>query len=335
MSNRYSRQTILGHIGPKGQQQLLAANVVVIGCGALGTNVANHLTRAGIGTIRLVDRDLVELNNLQRQTLFDETDVGKPKVLAAAEKLRKTNSEITIETTVKDLNSRNIEELVQGADIVLDATDNIPTRMLINDACVKHDIPWIYTGAIQDKGMMMTIMPDGPCFRCLMPELPPTGALPTCELAGVLNTIPAIMASIQCTEAYKILMKKEAAVDRRLLNYDVWEHRFQAIELEKDPDCACCGKKEFTYLESPVKEIITHLCENSIQIIPRRDTVLDLMQIAKKLEKSATNIMATDFLLKFEADNKKVSLFKDGRALIKGTGDKGAAKAFYSRYLAL
>jgi molybdopterin/thiamine biosynthesis adenylyltransferase len=324
---------VLDKIGPQGQEKLLKSKVIIIGCGALGTNIANYLARAGVGTLLILDRDLVELNNLQRQTLFDEADVGTPKAIVAARKLEKINSEIEIKYLVKDLNNTNIETIIAGFDLVLDATDNIPTRMLINDACVKKSMQWIYAGVIQTTGMVMSIHPKGPCFRCLLPEMPTAGSLPTCETAGILNTIPAIIAAIESTEALKILLKKD--IDRRLIVYDVWEHTFNAIKINKHNKCECCVKRDFKFLNAAKNEIITVLCDNGVQIIPPTDIVLDLGKISANLESTVDHIKASEFLLKFEAEGKKITLFKDGRAIIKGTGNTGAAKSFYTRYLGL
>jgi adenylyltransferase/sulfurtransferase len=324
---------VLDKIGPQGQEKLLKSKVIIIGCGALGTNIANNLARAGVGTIQIVDRDLVELNNLQRQTLFDEADVGTPKAITAARKLEKINSEIEIKYLVKDVNNTNIEDIIAGFDLVLDATDNIPTRMLINDACVKKGMHWIYAGVIQTKGMMMNILPRGPCFRCLLPEMPTAGSLPTCETAGVLNTIPAVIAAMESTEALKALLKKD--IDGRLIVYDIWEQTFNAIEIKKYNKCECCVKKDFKFLNAAKNEIITVLCDNGVQIIPSTDMVLDLEKIFSNLESTVDHIKTSEFLLKFEAEGKKITLFKDGRAIIKGTGDTGAAKSFYTRYLGL
>lgn len=333
MSGRYSRQVILPNIGPEGQEILLKSKVAVVGCGALGTTIANNLARAGVGDLLIIDRDLVELNNLQRQTLFDEDDVGIPKVVAAARKLEKINSGIRIDYRLKDLNNSNIESILDGYQLVVDATDNIPTRMLVNDTCVKNQIPWIYAGVIQTKGMVMNILPDGPCFRCLLPEIPPAGTLPTCETAGVLNTIPAIIASIESTEALKILLNKD--IERRLIVYDVWEQHFNAVEIKKYEKCQCCGEKDFKFLNVERNEIITALCDRGVQIIPAEDMNLELDKVVLNLGRTVHNIMACDFLVKFEAEEKQITLFKDGRALIKGTGDKGAAKSFYTRYLGI
>lgn len=335
--NRYSRQTVLPVVGPAGQEKLLNSTVAVIGCGALGTHSASNLARAGVGHIKLVDRDIVELNNLQRQTLFDEADTGVPKVHAAVKKLRGINSEIIIEPSLKDLHNGNIEEFIRGVDLVIDATDNIPTRMLVNDACVKHGIPWVYGGVVRTEGMAMSILPGGPCLRCLLPEIPPAGSMTSCELAGVLNTLPAIISAIQCTEAYKILLGK-AAKKSKLIVFDVWTHSFHALNINRNPDCPCCGLNRFEFLDNRDRDVVMPLCENSVQIIPPRHTRLDLETVASGLKNAAGHvdvIAANQYLLRFLAEGKQITVYQDGRALVKGTGDKGVAKAVYSRYLGL
>lgn len=332
--DRYSRQTVLPQMGVAGQKKLLASYVTVIGCGALGTHITSTLVRAGIGHVRVIDRDVVELNNLQRQTLFDESDVGLPKVEAAATKLRRINSEVAIEAWVRDLHNGNVEEIIAGSHLVMDATDNIPTRMLVNDACIKHGIPWVYGGVIRAEGMVMSVLPAGPCFRCLLPDVPPAGAMTSCELSGVFNTIVAIVASIQCTEAIKILLDK-IEPQRKLIIYDVWEQRFNAVSVPKNPHCPCCGKQDFTFLNNPHRDLVVELCANSVQIIPPRETVLDLKKLAENLGNVVQVTIANDYLLRFQAEGKQITLYPDGRALIKGTGDSGVARAVYTRYVGL
>ncbi|MGZ7108501.1 MAG: HesA/MoeB/ThiF family protein, partial [Methanobacterium sp.] len=272
MENRYSRQTILSNIGEEGQKKLTQSHVLIVGCGALGTVAANNLARAGIGKISIIDRDFVELNNLQRQMLFDENDVGGPKAIAAARKLKLINSDIEVEPIVKDLNHTNVEEIIKKTDLVLDGTDNIQTRMLINDVCVKEKIPWIYTGAIGASGMTMNILPDSACIRCLYPSIPKPGSLPTCDTMGVLNSITVIMGSMASTETLKILLgevKPENEHDSSLIVYDGWNNSFENIVVRKNEECACCVNKNFEYLNSEDREVITSLCgRNAIQITP-------------------------------------------------------------------
>ncbi len=333
MGIRYSRQTILQQIGEEGQEILKKSKVVIIGCGALGTNISNNLTRAGIGILHIIDRDVVELNNLQRQILFDELDVGSPKVIAAVEKLGKINSEIEIVPFIVDLNSSNIEAFIEESDLVLDATDNFQTRMIMNDACIKNKIPWIYTGIIQTHGMMMNILPQGPCLQCILPKIPPPGLTPTCETAGVLNTIVNILASIESTEAIKILLNKD--IERRMVFYDVWNHQFETIEVTKNDECQCCVKNNFNFLNTEKKEMILELCDNAIQIIPPVNSTLNLKKISENLKNKVNELLVSEYVLRFQVEGKKITIFQDGRALIKGTGDKGIAKSIYSRYLGL
>src|SRR2546427_7950163 len=243
--DRYSRQTLFGPIGKEGQERLHASTVTIIGCGALGTVLANNLCRAGIGHLVIADRDYIELNNLQRQILFDEDDITRrlPKAIAAAEKLHRVNSETKIETLVEDINADGIESLVRGVDLVLDATDNFETRYLLNDVCIKYGRPWIYSAVIASYGVTMNILPgDTPCLRCIFPEMPAPGTTATCDTAGILNGIVAAIAGIASSEALKILLKDEK-VSRAMFWMDVWENTSERIELPRQPDCPACGQQ--------------------------------------------------------------------------------------------
>ena len=336
MQSRYSRQVILQNIGEDGQKKLLSSSVAIVGCGALGTVAANNLARAGVGKISIIDRDFVELNNLQRQMLFDENDIGAPKAVAAAEKIGAINSEIKVYPVIKDVNYTNVEELLSGVDLVIDGTDNIQTRMLVNDVCVKNKLPWIYTGAIGTSGMTMNILPDKACIRCLYPGVPKAGSLPTCDTMGVLNTATVIMGSIETTEALKILTgfyDNIESTDSNLIVYDTWNHSFDSIQVKKNEKCQCCGSENFEYLESDEQEIITSLCGRSaIQITPADPKELSLKYIANKLEKLGT-VKCSDFIMIFKNDETEISLFRDGRAIIKGTNDEMVARTFYARYI--
>lgn len=332
--DRYNRQILLAEIGEEGQKKLLKSRIAIIGAGALGSVVANNLVRAGVGEISIIDRDFVELNNLQRQMLFDETDIGVPKAIAAVEKLKRVNSEITVEAVVKDLNNTNIEESIKDADLVLDGTDNMQTRFLINDACVKNEIPWIYTAAIGTNGMTMTIIPihrETPCFRCFLPDIPKPGSLQTCDTIGILNTVPVILASIESTEAIKILLG--AKKGGKLIIYDAWNNAFDSIKVEKSKKCKCCVKHEFEFLNMEKKEIITSLCgRNAIQITPADKKELSLDDLVAKLERLG-DVKYNDFILFFKTEGKEISIFKDGRAIIKGTDDEKVARSLYARYI--
>ncbi|MDQ1372109.1 MAG: HesA/MoeB/ThiF family protein [Candidatus Thermoplasmatota archaeon] len=238
--SRYSRQVLLPEIGPQGQKKLAKARAVVIGCGALGTHTLSLLVRAGVGNVTVVDRDVVELTNLQRQTLFQEDDVGKPKAEAAQERLQKVNSEVAVKGIVAEVDAANVERLVGGATVVVDATDNMETRYIVNDACVRLAIPWVYGGAVGVSGMVMVVTRDGPCLRCVFPSPPRPGDLPTCNTVGIVNTLPSAVSSMQVTEAFKLIMGKEHT--RELMVLDVWSQDIQKIKVVKDPKCAACGR---------------------------------------------------------------------------------------------
>jgi adenylyltransferase/sulfurtransferase len=262
--------------------------------------------------------------------------VGTPKAVAAAEKINAINSEIEVNPVIKDLNYTNVEELIGNVDLVIDGTDNIQTRMLVNDVCVKNDIPWIYTGAIGTSGMSMNILPGKACIRCLYPGVPKAGSLPTCDTMGVLNTITVIMGSIETTEAIKILLgfyDDEKSSNSNLIVYDTWNHSFDSIKVKKNEKCECCGNKNYEYIDSDDQEIITSLCgRNAIQITPADPKELSLKQIAEKLEKLG-KVKCSDFIMIFTTDENEISLFRDGRAIIKGTNDEKVARSIYARYV--
>ena len=331
-NDRYSRQILLKNIQRDGQEKLAKSHVVIIGCGALGTTIANNLARSGIGHIRIVDRDLVELNNLQRQNLFDEEDIGFPKASKAAKKLRKINSGIKIDCIVDDVNHENIENIIKDMDVVLDGTDNMLIRFLINDACVKQGIPWVYGGAIEVQGMTMSIIPgQTPCFRCVVQDLPEAGSLPTCDTVGVLNTIPAIIASMESTEALKILLGKD--INRDFLIYDVWQHDFNVIEIEKRKSCECCVKHNFEFLNAKKKETIISLCgSNAIQITPINRGKISFEELGEKLRKLG-DVSNDEIVLKFRIPGYEFNIFRNARAIIYGTNDQKIAKSLYARYI--
>ena len=340
MLDRYSRQTLFGPIGKEGQERLRAASVTIIGCGALGTVLANNLCRAGIGHLTIADRDYIELNNLQRQILFDEQDVARhlPKAIAAAEKLRSVNSEVQIEPLVEDIHVDGIESLVRSTDLVLDATDNFETRYLINDACVKYQRPWIYSGVIASYGVTMNILPgDTPCLRCAFPEMPLPGTTPTCDTAGVLNGIVGAITGIASTETLKILLKSEK-ISREMVWLDLWENTFERIELPRQPDCPACGHHQYEFLDSLSGSSSTSLCgRNAVQVrsnTTKRSARIDFPALAERLQPIGA-VSYNEFLLRFVVDSYELTVFPDARAIIKGTDDEQVARSIYARYIGI
>ncbi len=336
--NRYCRQIILPEIGTEGQRRFKESRAVIVGLGATGSSVANSLVRAGIGHVVLIDRDLVELHNLQRQILYSEEDLNRPKAVAAAEILQKINSSIEIEAHTKDFNISNAEKLLAGADVVMDGTDNLQTRFLINDICVKHSIPWIYAGVVGTGGMVMPVLPGRtPCFRCFVPSLPGPGLLQTCDIAGVLNTVPPLIASIACTLAYQILTGQfDAKVETSyLIHIDGWRNTFDRMVVRRRPDCPCCGKGQMDFLDAVSREMITSLCgRDAIQIIPSSPMEITLEELEIRLSRLG-DVHLHPFMLTLRSGTEEISIFRDGRAIIKGTKDEAMARSVYARYIGL
>jgi molybdopterin/thiamine biosynthesis adenylyltransferase len=337
--DRYTRQSTLREIGEQGQRQLLASSVAIVGCGALGTHIADGLVRAGVGHVRVIDRDLIELSNLQRQVLFDEADVaaGLPKAVAAADKLRRINSQVQVEAVVADVNPDNVEALLGDVALVLDGTDNFETRLLINDACVKHDIPWIYGGVVATYGMTMTIIPhQTPCFRCLLDELPAPGTTPTCDTAGVLGTAAAVIAALEVTEGLKLLAGRVDALRRELLYVDVWHGEVRRLTLDKGgAPCPACDQGEFRYLDAREGSWATSLCgRDAVQVNIRRDVRVSFPQLAQRLA-STGEVTFNDYMLRLRVDGYELNLFPDGRAIMVGCTDPAMARALYARYIGL
>ncbi|MEW9124350.1 MAG: ThiF family adenylyltransferase [Thermotaleaceae bacterium] len=334
---RYAKQILFQEIGREGQEKLLASKVVIIGCGALGTVIANNLTRSGVGYIKIVDRDYIELSNLQRQILFDEEDIEKnlPKAVAAQEKLKKINSSIVIESVIADVNARNIEGICKGMDLILDATDNFNIRFLINDISVKLNIPWIYGGAISSTGMTHTIIPgETPCFRCMMPDIPPAGAVDTCDLVGVLNSTVNVIASLQSVEAIKLLIGKKTDLIKGVRYIDIWHNDFEVFEKRRRKDCPTCQEYHFEYLENRTEDAV-YLCgQDSIQINPINNKI-STESILQKLEAAGVKVQKNAFFLRFKVEEVQVTLFYDGRAILKNTSDIAHAKSLYARYIGL
>lgn len=334
---RYEKQMLYGEIGLEGQEKLLDKKAVIIGCGALGTVIANNLVRSGVGYIKLIDRDYIEISNLQRQILFDEEDIlnNLPKAVAAEIKLNKINSSIKIESIVTDVNSRNIEGFCQGMDVILDATDNLQTRYLINDTSIKLNIPWVYGGAIGSSGMVHTIIPNvTPCLRCMFPEIPPVGATETCDTAGVLNTITSIVASLQSMEAIKLLLDKKDDVIKGLLYIDIWTNDFEMIDLNIDKNCTACGEQKYDFLNRTSDEAV-YLCgKDSIQINPLQKNI-SVENILKRLKVLNIEYNQNAYFIKFMIEDVQFTLFYDGRAILKNTIDIKRASSLYARYVGL
>ena len=337
--DRYSRQMRFFGIGEEGQKRLLQSHVTLCGCGALGTVLANALVRAGVGHLRLVDRDFIETNNLQRQVLFDEHDVAEnlPKAEAAARKLGAINSSVFVEPVVTDIDRTNIFELVQDADLILDGTDNFEIRYLINDAAIKLGKPWVYGGCIGSHGQTMTILPgQTPCLRCVFEAAPNPGEAGTCETAGVLSPIVNIVASYQASEALKILTGGLDKVNRELIYLDVWENiqrRIKIAPLLGNVDCPCCQKRRFEWLDGDQGSHTTSLCgRNAVQVAHRTPSALNFEDMAGHLE-TLGEVSYNRFLLKFKVDGYDFTVFPDGRAIIKGTNDVDKARTLYAKYV--
>lgn len=330
---RYSRQILFDPIGKEGQEKLFNSTILIVGMGALGTVLANHCVRAGVGTVRFADRDYVEKSNLQRQTLFDEEDVEKslPKAVAAEKKLRKINSSIKVEGIVTDVSYQNIEKLMDGVDLVLDGTDNFETRFLINDACFKLGIPFVYGGAVSSRGMSAMFIPEStPCLRCFISTSDHGGQ--TCDTIGVISPIVDIVASYQVVEAIKYLVQAKK-VRNTLLTLDVWNnHQYELKYKQPKKDCPACQLKQYPALSPEEKESMTVLCgRETVQI--QKEGKFDLTEWSERLEKVGT-IKKTPFLLKVElTEGERIVLFPDGRALVQGTEDLVRAKTLYSRYI--
>jgi molybdopterin/thiamine biosynthesis adenylyltransferase len=338
---RYSRQMLVSGIGEEGQRRLLASRVLVCGCGALGSVLADSLARAGVGFLRIVDRDFVELSNLQRQVLFDEDDVAArlPKSVAAAGKLARINSGITLEPIVADIDHTNILKYFEGIDLVVDGTDNFEVRFLINDASLETSTPWVYGGCVGSHGQTMAIFPgESACLRCLIQDVPPPGSAETCETAGVLGAAINVVASLQTVAALKILIGRADEVDPVLTVVDVWDGTYRQMgmgDLRERSGCRACIDGERTWLRGERGTETTVLCgRNAVQVAPPPGLSLSLEELAKRLE-GVGQVTANPYLLRLLVADSEMDLtvFSDGRAIIKGTDDLGVARSLYARYI--
>jgi len=320
-------------IGEDGQARLLTSRAVIVGCGAIGAAAANLLVRAGVGRVRIIDRDFVEPSNLQRQTLFDEADAREalPKAVAAERKLRSINSAIAVEGVVADLNPRNAPELLAGFDLILDGTDNFETRFLLNDFAVSSGSPWIYAAAVASYGLTMTVLPGvTPCLACLL-ETQRQGLEETCDTVGVLGSIVNLIASLEVADALKLLSGR-AGQHSRLISCDVWSGRFQSVRVARNPDCRVCVRREFSYLEGQAQPHVTMCGRDSVQI-HERGRALDLAALRTHLARTIADVRQNDFLLRFRIPPYEMTVFADGRAILKGTKDPAVARSVYARYI--
>ncbi|MBU1625918.1 ThiF family adenylyltransferase [bacterium] len=336
LHQRYSRQIIFPQIGKEGQDSLAKGKIIIIGIGALGSHVADILARAGVGHITLVDRDIVELQNLQRQTLYDENDVKNLalKAIAAQKKLKKVNSKIEIVPKTVDVNPTNIENLVEDHHLVIDCTDNFETRFLINDIAMKLKIPWIYGAVAGSEGMTMNIIPGKtPCIRCAIDSLPSPGSVNTCENIGIIPSIAAVVASIQANETIKILISSKA-ISEELVTMDLWSCRFVKIKILKDESCPCCSGK-YQYLENKDSKEFFSICgSGSTQYKPKGYFTLDLKRLKIKLENFGIVNLAEN-ILKFKSKDENLLIFEDGRMILFDLNDQGRIRSIYSKYIGL
>jgi adenylyltransferase/sulfurtransferase len=333
--DRYSRQTLFAGIGADGQRRLAQASVAIIGCGAMGSALANNLARAGVGRLRVIDRDFVEINNLQRQTLYSEADAASatPKAIAAAMRLRAVNSDIVVEPVVSDFTAENALDLLEGVDLALDGTDNFEARYLLNDACLKLGLPWIYNGVIAAYGVTMTVLPhDTACLRCAFPERPLPGTTPTCDTAGILNGIVAAIGGVSATEALKLLVGSDRLA-RGLYWLDLWENVSERIELPRQEQCPACGLGEYEYLDAALAEESATLCgRNAVQVRGPHGAVIDLADLGRRLAPLG-EVSVNEYLLRATLDGYEVTIFSDARAIIKGTAEPSVARTVYARYI--
>lgn len=337
--SRYDRQARFALFGEEGQRQLASGRALVCGCGALGSVIAETLVRAGVGLVRIVDRDFLELNNLQRQVLFDEQDVAArlPKAIAAASKLRRINSEIAVEPVVADVTHRNIATLAGDVDVIVDGTDNFAIRFLLNDFAVKHGKPWVYGGCIGAEGQSMTVLPgDTGCLACLMPEAPPPGSTPSCDTAGILAPIVGVIASIESAEALKILSGHREAVNRRLVIVDLWDNQWRHVELTRlreNADCRVCRHHEYEWLSGDRGDQSAALCgRNAVQLSASDDTRVSFDELSRRLS-GVGQIERNPFLLRLAVDEYVLTVFADGRTIVSGTSDVATARTLHARYI--
>jgi molybdopterin/thiamine biosynthesis adenylyltransferase len=334
IQERYSRQILFPGIGLEGQKLLGEARVAIVGCGATGSAMAGLLARAGVGKLRIIDRDYVEPSNLQRQALFDEEDAAEsvPKAIAAARKLARLNSAIVVEPHVADLTPENVGELLSGVQVILDGTDNFETRYLVNDFAVQQSIPWVYAAAVGSYCVTLNILPgETACLACVFPDAP-RGTVETCETSGILNSAVSLVASLAANETVKLLAGARNKLRRTLLSFDVWENDGAEIDAAKRrTSCRACGLREFVHLEGKGRPHITLCGRNSVQIHERARPI-DFVELSQRLKPHGP-VKHNEYVLKFWREPYEMTLFPDGRAIIKGTTDTAVARSLYARYV--
>ncbi len=329
---RYRRQTVLPEIGPKGQRALSKATAAVVGVGALGSVSADLLARAGVGRLRLVDRDVVELVNLQRQTLYSEDDVDRPKAEAAADRLSRVNSDIRVEAVARDVHAATVGAALEGVNIVVDGTDNMETRFLLNEAALDARVPFVYAGALGTYGMVFAACsPETACFRCLHPRAPAPGSLPTCETAGIFNAAAAAVGAIQAGEVLRVLLGQAPSGD--LLVVDGWRPEIQRVHVARRPDCPACVQGVREYVGAKRPQILASLCgSDTVSLDPVRRAPLDLDALARRLRKVGT-VKRSGSILVADVEGHHLTVFPDGRALLRGVSGESQARAVYAKYI--
>ncbi len=335
---RFDRQVRFKPLGVEGQRRLGESSVLIVGCGALGGALALQLVRSGVGRVRIVDRDVVELTNLPRQVLFEAEHLGRPKALAARETLARIGGPSRVEAHAEHLDADNIAELARGVDVLLDGTDNLATRYLVNDFCVERGMPWVYGGVVGASGLVLPIVPGASaCLRCVFPDPPPAGSLPTCDTAGVILPAVAAIAALQAGAALRLLSAARTSWPShrgRLIELDVWNLESHTLDAARDPSCPCCAERRFEFLDAGADGAAVSLCgRNTVQVRPSVLRAVELEPLAARLRESVLDLALRDGVLTFRAEDKRFTVFRDGRALIEGLDDAVRARALYDRFL--
>jgi molybdopterin-synthase adenylyltransferase len=336
LGDRYSRQVLFPPIGPQGQARLAAARVLLVGCGGLGTVSANLLVRAGVGLLRIVDRDVVELSNLQRQALYDEEDVreARPKAIAAARRLELVNSTVRVEPVVADVRAANVRELLRDVELVVDGFDNFEGRYLLNDACVEAGLPWVYGACVSSSGLAALLVPGvTPCLRCLYRDPPEAGVSPTCDTVGVIGPVAHVTAAVQVSLALRYLVEGSSATSATLLSFDVWDAHFESVSVPRDPlhACPCCVSRQFKFLDVSVPPAVSLCGRNAVMVRSLASARPDFATLAARLGPLG-EVVANPFLIRFRREGLELTLFADGRTIVKGTDSLELARSAVARY---